>query len=283
MPAVPDWSAPTQFDLTSPYANLTFNVPTTVAGMPCLFLLNMDACDFAISVRETSNNVPQSDGGILHHRFLTKTNITLSIGLWEDDDQPACDELLAAMVDALSGAFRSLLNAGDNAGRLAWEVAGGSSPTSTLRMLDDCRLFVYPDYDERSVEAKTIVVTIDSQYPYAQDLTPIFTPVAAGDTEVLVNTGTAAYFPVFRVYGPAAGFTISLGVDRQLVFVDAIGGGDYVEIDTFRNTMFLNGDGADQLSGLDVENSVFPVLEPGSNSVQMFDADCIVEWAPAYG
>jgi hypothetical protein len=282
MPAVPDWSPPNQFDLTSPHGNLVFNVPTTVGGMPCLFVLNMEACKFRIGVRDTSQNVPQSDGGILHSRFLTKTEIDLSISLWEDDDNAACDELLALMVDALSGAFRSLLNAGDNAGRLAWEVAGGSSPTSTLRMLDDCRLLVYPDYDEADVAHKTITATIDSAFPYAQDLTPIFTSIAAGDTEVLANTGTAAYFPVIRVAGPAAGFSITIGT-QSMTFVNAIGGGDFVEVNTFNNTIFLNGDEDDELNGLDVLNSVFPVLEPGSNTVQMFDADAVIEWAPAYG
>lgn len=278
MPAVPDWSAPTQFDLTSPYGNLSFNVPTTVGGLDCIFLLNMDACKFRIGVRDTSQNVPQADGGIIHTRFLTKTEIDLSISLWEDNDNAACDELLAAMVDALSASFRGLLNAGDNEGRLAWEVAGKNT-----RMLDDCRLLVYPDYDEADTSHKTITATIDSVFPYAQDLTPQTTAVAAGGTQVLANTGSAEYFPVFKVYGPAAGFTISLGVGRELVFTNAIGGGDYVEVNTMNNTIFLNGDEDDELSGLDVLNSVFPTLLPGNNSVSMFDANADVLWAPAYG
>jgi hypothetical protein len=277
VPAVPDWSAPTQFDLTSPYGNLVFNVPTTVEGMPCLFLLNMEACKFRIGVRDTSQNVPQSDGGILHSRFLTKTEIDLSIGLWEDEDNAACEELLAAMTDALSGAFRSLLNAGDNAGRLAWEVAGKNT-----RMLDDCRLLVYPDYDEQDVAHKIFTATIDSAFPYAQDLTPQFTSIAAGDTEIIDNTGTADYFPVIRVSGPAAGFSITIGT-QSMTFVNAIGGGDFVEVNTFNNTIFLNGDEDDELNGLDVLNSVFPVLVPGNNTVQMFDADAVIEWAPAFG
>jgi phage-related protein len=150
-------------------------------------------------------------------------------------------------------------------------------------MLDDCRLLVYPDYDEADTSHKTITATIDSVFPYAQDLTPQTTAVAAGGTQVLANTGSAEYFPVFKVYGPAAGFTISLGVGRELVFTNAIGGGDYVEVNTMNNTIFLNGNEDDELSGLDVLNSVFPTLLPGNNSVSMFDANADVLWAPAYG
>ena len=241
MPAVPSWDAPTQFDLTNPYnGSMSFNVQTASG----IYLLVNDGCDFQESVRSTTDNVPQSDGAILHHRFLTGTQMPLKIGLFDTEDNIACDNLLAEMLDNLSGAFRSLLNAGDNEGRLAWEVAGKNE-----RMLDDIRLLVYPSFIPGPPPIFT--VTIDSQYPYAQDLNPQSTSIADGATSTLSNTGSADYFPVFQVQGATSGFTLenlTTGIqfvyDASLPGAVSIGGGDYGEIDTFRNTIFLNGDGA---------------------------------------
>lgn len=290
MPAVPSWE--TQFDLTSPGGNLSFNVDLS----PGFYFLDPANCSFNIGVRSTKSNVPQADGSILHTRFLTGVEMNLAIQLWESRDMLACadGELLAVMLDDLSRSLRSLLNAGDNEGRLAWEVAGQNE-----RMLDDARLLVYSAYS--AVLPQTVTATLDSQFPYAQDLTQIRTPCADGVPTVVTNTGSADYYPVFLVNmlngvvggSPVSSFTIT--TDRpspdglQIVYDDAlpgatpIPGSHYGEINTFVNTFFEDGDGADLLAGVVEDESEFFPLLIGENTITITGADMDILWAPAWG
>lgn len=294
MPAVPQWSYPRQFDLTNPYnGTLSFNLQTDSG----LYLIDHEGCEFALGVRETTDNVPQADGSIPHHRFLPGAKIALTIQLWERkgvDAAIACDELLAAMVDDITGAFRSLLNAGDNAGRLAWPVAGKAQ-----RMLDDVRLLEYPVYKEAPLGGVGVVtVTIDSKYPYAQNLLPVRTSLEDGDTVVVVNDGTADYLPVFLVNmfdtaispDPVSSFTIQNLTTGQQIVYDAsrpgagdIPGGSYGEINTFVNTMYQDGDSANEMAGIDILNSEFFPIQIGVNSIKIDGAPMDILWAPAYG
>lgn len=287
MPAVPDWSA--AMTLTNPYSGTLLLNQLAADGY--LYLLDESGCQFNVTVRSTKDDVPQSDGSILHHRFMTGTEMTLAIQLWQNRTQKACDAILSSMVDNLTGSLRSLLNAGDNQGRLSWAVDGKNE-----RFLDDCRLLVYPSYAELPVP--TVIVTIDSEYPYAQETEATPDSCADGDTVTLTNTGTAAYWPVFRP-GPATAFTItvvnSYGITTQFVYVGAgnpggvaIGGGDCAEINCFRNTIFLavgcgSGDDANLKAGVDELNSDYPFLTPGDNDVSITGASMDILWAPAYG
>lgn len=293
MPAVPDWSSPIQFDLTNPYNTakgngpLLFNVQTASG----LYLLDGTGCSFEIETRVTKTNVPQSDGSILHRRFLTGAEMALSIQLWESPDVIACGAVLATMLDDLSGALRSLLNAGDNEGRLSWEVSGKGD-----RMLDDIRLLVYPSFSA-GVALPVVTVRIDSKYPYAEDLTQTRTTITDGNTATLTNDGTAALFPVYQVYlsGGTTSFSLTNTTNSQsMTWSGTLGSGgpagsgttppgeDYIEIDTFNNTMFLNGISTDELPGLFLPNSLFPQLEVGGNDITIVGADVDILWQNAW-
>lgn len=272
MPAVPVWTD--RFDLTNPYSGtLTFNVQTADG----LFLLDQDACDFQIGVRATKFHVPQADGDILPDRFLSGTEMPLTIQLWEQERQPACGEVLVAMLDLLSGSLRSLLNAGDNEGRLAWEIAGGAT-----RMLDDLRLFVYPSFKAGSGVNPIVTVTVDSKYPYAQDLTQTRTGIADAATVTITNGGNADYFPVFQVNRlngatsgtPVSSFLLENLTTGQQIDWDAsqpggsvIPGGSYGEISTFDNTFYLNGDSSNEQAGILQLDTEYFVLVPGANDI----------------
>lgn len=287
MPAVADWSG-SQFDLTNPYnGTLSFNVQTASG----LYLFDQAGCSLDFEVRSTKSNVPQANGSILHHRFLTGAVMPLTIQLWEEPDKVACGEVLQNMLDELSGALRSLLNAGDNEGRIAWEVAGGDE-----RMLDDVRLLVYPSYQMGGLGVVT--VTLDSRYPYAQDLVQTRTGIANGATVTITNTGTADYDPVFqvnRLNGVTAAtavnaFTIeNLTTGLQFDYTDALpgavpisAGGNYAEIDVFGNTIYLNGDGANLKAGvLELDSEYFP-LQIGANNIKITGCDTDVLHAPAW-
>ncbi len=290
MPAVPHWAYPNVFDLTNPYSgNLSFNEQTSSG----IYLVAQDGCNFGIDVRSTTDNVPQSDGSILHTRFLTGTQVQMTVQLWETLNELACEgELLVEMLDTLSGALRSLLNAGDNEGRLAWTVDGGND-----RMLDDARLLVYPTFTPGP--PPTVTFTLDSGFPYAQDLVQTRTACADGDVVVLDNTGSADYFPVFLVNmlngvvsaGAVNSFMIeNLTTGQQFVYDDSFpgaipisAGGHYAEINTFKNTIFLDGDSSNLKAGVDELSSEYFSLRVGENEIVITNCDMDVLWAPAWG
>ena len=64
---------------------------------------------------------------------------------------------------------------------------------------------------------------------------------------------------------------------------DSIAGGSYAEIDTFRNTIFLNGSGANLKAGVDELSSEYFGLRVGENEIAIDGASVDVLWAPAWG
>ncbi len=194
------------------------------------------------------------------------------------------------MLDNLSGAVRSLLNAGDNAGRLAWQVDGNND-----RMLDDIRLSVYPVFTPGP--PPTVTFTIDSQYPYAEDLTQTRTGLADGATVTIHNGGTAEFLPVFqanRLNGVTGGsnvtdFTITnAATGEQFFYSSSLPGGapilagHYGEIDSFEETIFEDGSGADLDAGVDELYSLYPRLVPGDNDITVDGCDADILWQAAW-
>ena len=207
MAANVEWDIP--FTLTSPEGTLALNAATGDR-----YLLVPQSCDMGADVRAETDNVPQGDGSILHHRFETGYHCNLTIQLWVGEE-PACGEDVRRMLDTLNLHVRALLNAGDNEGRLTWLPSG--YPTVGARMLDDIRL------NERLVatlDSNGIVVctfAIDTAYPYAMDLTQTVTNIPSGGASApIVNAGTTDFYPVIKVYGPASAFGIDGTTDRRL-------------------------------------------------------------------
>lgn len=292
MPAVPDWSEP--MTLTSPVGTLLLNTPVPNLGV---FLLDGNGCKFNIGVRSTKDHIPQADGDILHHRFLGGTEMPLKIQLWESIEQQrvACDALLELMLDTLTRHLRALLNAGDNEGRLSWSIPSGGP----IRMLDDIRLLIYPDYtQDPSASGSTVLATIDSKYPYAQDLNQTRTGIADGATVTVTNTGSADYLPVFQVNrlngvtagSPVTDFTVenlTTGIefswDDDLPGANTIPGGHYGEIVCFDNTFYLDGDSTNESPGIIQLSSDYFPLAVGANDIRITGAPTDILWAPAFG
>lgn len=280
MAANVEWDIP--FTLTSPEGTLALNATTGDR-----YLLVPQSCDMGADVRAETDNVPQGDGSILHHRFETGYHCNLTIQLWVGEE-PACREDVRRMLDTLNLHVRALLNAGDNEGRLTWLPSG--YPTVGARMLDDIRL------SERLVatlDSNGIVVctfAIDTAYPYAEDLTQTDTAIASGGTGNLNNTGTTDFYPVIKAYGvgPQEFWIGTTTLGAVLHWTDAYPGvtalplGQYIEFDFFRNTAYLNGNGANMMAGLDFEISEFFPLEPGNNAVTALGVDIHVLWQAAW-
>lgn len=300
MPPVPDWTK--EFRLTNPYTTaragdwLKFNTQTESG----IYLLDQKACAANFDVRSTKLDVPQGDGAILPERFVTGAVIDLNVQLWGSDSKPACDAVLETMLDDLTGAVRSLLNAGDNQGRLAWEVAAGAS-----RMVDDVRMLTYPRF---TMDGPTpvVVFTLDSRFPYAVTEADTTTNCLDGDEVIITNAGTADYYPVFMVnrtwngvswdVGTSAvdSFTIqNLTTGLDFNFDDSLPGGPeisadhFAEINCFTNTIYEMDVAADPGTNLKASvvqlTSEYIPLVMGSNVFKITGADMAVLWANAYG
>lgn len=281
MAATAEW-AEIPFVLHSPYDDITFNLTTGDR-----YLLIPGSCDMGAEVRSTKDDIPQADGSILHHRFFTGYEARMAAMLWVDN-APACDADLVRMIDRLNGVCWSLLNAGDNEGRLSWLPSG----LVDYRMLDDVRLserlaIASPD-DGRGTICSW---HLDTSFPYAQNLTQQSTALDA----TITNTGTAEYWPVFRISGGATLFTLTntttgLSIVYNSSLPGGIGTGAFgVEIDTFRNTAYLitgspvgPGDGADAMGSIDMNLSDFWSLATGANACTIVGATGTVLWAPAW-
>jgi hypothetical protein len=276
-----DWTVP--MTLTSPQGTLLLNQYTSVSGSQCYFLLTPQDCKVGPTlgelvtrlerIRATKDNVPQGDGSILHHRFLPGMVMNLAVEFWKTvggEGEVACDDLLQLMLDELMKHVRALQNAGDNQGRLSWSPAGQAD-----RMLDDIRMLTYPAEEILETSAGLQVqFAVDSQWPYMEDLNQTTTNIVAANT--ITNGGSAPFYPVFHVNGGGTNFQlVSLtdlddqGNPKEIDWTGSIGGGHYIEIDTFRNTMFEDGSGADVLGGLDFTTSDFWTLLPGMNDITL--------------
>jgi len=274
-----DWTVP--FELTSAvYAGattLSFNTPVVFSSGTGTYFLRGDGCALNNQVRQTKDFVPQEDGAILHRRFTGGMEMNLAIQLWENDTQIACDTLLQEMLDELMGYLYGLLNACDNEGRVSWLPDGGSSTSSTARMLEDIRLLSYPVESQQPGSPFEVNVTVDTAWPYAADLTQLGPSVPGA----VVNNGNRPTFPVWKIYGPFNSFTLtntSVGTatthpqfkyDGSLPGAMAIAGGDYIEINTFKNTAYRNGNLTNLKPGIVMLSSEFFTIPPGSNTITL--------------
>ena len=118
----------------------------------------------------------------------------------------------------------------------------------------------------------------DSPFPYAIDFTQ--EDDTTSGSIVLNNTGNTPFYPVFKVTGGGA-FTLSNDTTGfAIVYTGSYSG--YAEIDTFRNTIYENGNGANLKDGLDVENSDFFSLVPGNNVISISGGTVEILWQAAW-
>jgi phage-related protein len=173
------------------------------------------------------------------------------------------------MLDILMGYLYNLINAGDNEGRISWTPSGQND-----RMLDDIRLLTYPSMSNSQV-APEVIVTVDCALPYEEDLAENPDQTLTG-TDNVTNEGNRPVYPVFKIY--SGNFTLANSTTGyQFVFNQGnpgcpdVGPGEYVEINTLRNTVYLNGDEDNMKPGIVVESSDFFTLPPGVNTITLDD------------
>lgn len=283
-----EWDNP--WELVSPAGTLLFNQPMSIGTTPLgYYVLDRTRCSAGAARRVTRTNLPQADGEITHRKFKSGQVIELNVQFWQTIGEgavPAKGGTLREMGDLLDLHLNAIENAD---GRLMWEPTSwpSSGPVLSERMVDKIRSLGPSGQGdsgfvsvivEQDAESPLVVATFAllSPLPYSMDVTQTTTHMTSGAT--LTNGGTTDFFPVMQVHGPASSFVItnnsvtdeagnvlSLVYDDTLPGAVAIGSGHYVEIDFFRQTMFLDGHFTNLLAGLDVTLSDFFPLAPGDN------------------
>lgn len=261
---IADWTV--QATLASVYGDLSLN-----ATSGDRYLLDNSKCDMWQDVRAQLVNIPQEDGSLVSERFWTGTRLKLCVQLWEDDGI-ACDDDLQRMVDTLAKHAGSMLKAAWS-GRFLWDPDGDD-----IRMLDYMQMTERMTFQQPAGGAMEATLLFDSPFPYAIDFTQIDT-TTSGST-VLNNVGNTTFYPVFKVTGGGPFF---LSNDTTGLAIDYTGTySGYAEIDTFRNTIYENGNGANLKDGLDVQNSDFWGLVPGNQVVSITGGTVEILWQAAW-
>ena len=260
---IPNWEQ--EFVLRSPtLGDLLLN---TADANGRKYVVVPQACLDRIPLRVTRTPIPAADGMIPHSRFKEGFITRIAVQLWANG-ACASGQDLVEMTDDLMGWLDSILN---DEGRLLWEPYTGYGDD---RMYDEVRWMSDAEWQMDDPGGYTrITFEIDTPFPYAIDATQqTITVTAAGNT--ITNTGNTKHWPVIKVNGPTSAFVISnlttgeeIEYDSALPGATTIPGGSYAEIDTFRNTIYMNGSGANLKPGLVMQDTDFWGIEVGVNSL----------------
>lgn len=280
-----EWDVP--FWLTTQFGTLPFNEPADTST-DRRFQLDPTKCAAILPVRTTDDDIPQGDGRIPHRRWRSGYTVHLAIELLSSydadskDGEPACGADLREMLDLLGLHFNEMIRTGlvGTAGaRFGW------TPTDATddRMFDKIQLLGAPTPSaDGTLGGLVVTVDFDSPFPYYIEATETDTTIASGATETITNNGNTDSFPVFEMEGGFSGFTLTNhsvqdldGVDISLVYDSglpgavAVSGGDYIELEFFRETAYLNGSSSNRKAGIDWRVSDFFPLVPGDNEIEV--------------
>ena len=263
-------------ELVTPAGSLTLNDQAVASGSG-VYITVKDSADSGSDVRSTGDPVPQGFGTIWHRSFANGYVIGLQVQYWvvQGSEVIPASELTSPtaqeMDDELMRHYRSIMDGG---GRLFYNPAG-----LARRLADDLFAIAKPVLTEDQANTHT-AIQFGSELPYMIDFDQTLTTLDSGTpSATLTNLGSSPFYPVFKVYGPTSYFVLENETSSmQIIYDDAfpgglpIGGGDYIEIDTFRNTVYLNGDGPSRKAGIDIVLSDFWTLEIGDNLVSIAGA-----------
>ena len=275
--AIVEWDS-IPFSIVSQFGTLNLNASTGDR-----YLIDHNTSSAGADLRVTIDNIPAGDGGIVHDPFQSYYAVTLSMNLFKDD-KPACATDLNRMYQTFALHALGMLHTD---GRLIWTPTGYPQ-----RLLDNVRLSARPTATQVSEVMVQLVAGFASPFPYAITATQTTTSFAVGATHTITNDGTEPTYPVVKVFGATSAFSLVnnetgllLSYNASLPGASPIAGGDYVEIDMFRGTAYLNGSGANRKSGIDLIASDFwPITpKPSGNSITVLGASADFLWNQAWG
>jgi hypothetical protein len=282
-----EWSQP--HEIISPYGTLRLNTPDTplTSGKLPLYLIQPPYAIVPANYRAISDNLSQADGSSLQPPFVSGLVASLRVQFWTlltegGDREKACDGDLREMDQRLTlhlNALRDCSADPNTLQRLLWTPEGYGDDRMLIWVF--LSAWLAPDFAESPIVE--VAFSLATPYPYAIDATEIQTMIADGASAAIVNSGSAAQSPVIRVYGPSSTFAITNITTGEALSYDssrpggiAIGSSEYAEIDFFHCSIFLNGNGADLVAGLDPTITTYFKLAPGSQTIATNGADITV-------
>jgi len=259
------------FTVEAPLGNLVLNEDLYssqgAAWAGRIFRLNPKRCRANRNIRAVSDPLPGGDGQNHHERWSEGYQVQLAVALW-DGDQIACDAALQQMTDLLGEIFWSMLRTpGGDGGRVRYTPYGEDA-----RMIDGAHLLSFSDPEEGEEGAVQFTVVVDTRFPYLIDVAQTVTNI--NGVGVAGNGGNVEFWPVIKVNAPGTAFTITNNdTGDQIVYSgQSIGGGQYAEIDTFRGTIYLNGDQDNLKSSIIWTQTKFFPIQPGGTSITTTDS-----------
>jgi hypothetical protein len=243
--------------------------------------LNFIGGNDGADIRNPITARPHTDGAIIHSfrrqaKYITVEGLVVASG---PEYRSILDD---ALVDVLDGCLTAGVfgQPSENNGRLFWKPAGQPVRFHTVH------LYSGPEITGPGAQAggspagiagpKTFSFSLVSEHSealtYTQDVTDIEDP----GTVVIPNAGNTATWPVVKVYAEDP-FTLTGPGGYQLVWGQDVRNhadeypptfpGAYIEIDMFRQTMYWDGDGANALIYLGMQDSDFFTIPAGGGDV----------------
>lgn len=289
-----EWAV--QHTLVSRWGELDINIPDPTTGRK--YFIDPTSYKMIPTLRVTQDHISQEDGSVLHPRWKSGVTVIMQVSLLVvanpadpacADYVPACESDMREMEQTLLLHLNAMRKLETNPQRLRWAPAGYGDE----RLLDDVQLLNIwdPSYDLGGTEAM-IQFALESPFPYGIDATEISTAVGTGSTgggHNVTNAGNCPQSPVVQVTGPCNAFTLTnnndldnLGNPKSVVYDQTRPGavhiptGHYAEIDFFRGTIYMDGNGANLVAGLDPTLTDFWKLQHGTNDIEIVGADCVV-------
>lgn len=254
-----EWDVPASLNTNA--GTLNFNV------FPGLILVP-DQCSCTKTIRAPIDPIPQGDGDILHRRYQTGYQYKLVAQAWETESEIACAPATRTLGETLGLHLFSMLR---SPGRYCW------LPTNygDRRALDQAYWFAGVTQTIVSGGITQYEWEIDSPFPYVIDLTQT-SPSVSGVTN-LTNSGNTDFYPVIQIQGPAVYLQVYNLTTGEGITYDSLRPGartisGYGEIDSFKGTIYENGNGADLSAGIDptLGNLEGPFrLIPGVNQISV--------------
>lgn len=257
-------------------ASLTTNAGTLNFNVFPGLILDPHSCSATKLLRAPVDPIPQGDGDIIHRRFQNGYVYKIATQAFESNTAIACAADARSMGEELGRHVFAMLNA---PGRYCWSPSGYGDN----RALDQARWFTGVTQSIGTGGVYQYEFEIDSPFPYAIDLTQTTPTISGGGS--ITNNGNTDFYPVVQIQGPSTGFSVISDTLLEGIFYDStragaltIPGGQYAEWDTFKGTIYLNGDGADMSAGInpDLSNLAGPFrLIPGVNYLESNGASSV--------
>lgn len=234
------------------------------------------------SIRSPNEVRPQRDGGLLHPFYRGTRVATI-----EGEIVPNTREARADMEDLLRSVTQSILRTDGSWRYLPSNATGTTDPDDYREIIP--RLLEPVEILTQDSAIKTFTIPLIAESPYARSLGTHsdYYDIASGASTTITNAGNAPYWPLIKVYGPAATFTISNGntdpddpfaASESIVHWDGLGhtvtNGDFLHCLMDFERLYRDSDGGSELRYVDFSETDFFPLWKGDNEIS-FDASGI--------